>query len=486
MKRYHWVIRASAMVLAAILALTFIPPSVHSERDDRLLLELEYFIQQYYLYELPDDLFPLKSIEDLSRVFVDLHSEYLADDQLRALEEELGRILYGIGVYLTMDESQATVTATVPGSPAERSGIQAGDRVIAVNGDFLTGKSLEEVTSLIRGEAGTRVNLLIRRENKMLNILVAREKINLPTVDHTWIDEGIALITIYNFNLGTGQSMVRILEELQAQEVMGIILDLRSNFGGYVEEALEVATFFVEGTLLKMREKEGAWKTIESSREKHLNIPVIILINLGTASAAEMLAASMKDGGQSLVVGEVSFGKGTIQTLFPIQAGGYLKLTTAEFFAPGGGMIEEVGVEPHYIVFSSEKQMEKALALILQSVEPGRPSFNYLKAGLENMRAADDASPLPVQLENKMYFPLRAALDSKGRNIYAGEESGEYFFYWENRRYTLNLPERTLSWNDPLGESFQETFTLFNQTSYVSAGFLSEALGLPEFPAIGN
>ena len=130
--------------------------------------------------------------------------------------------------------------------------------------------------------------------------------------------------------------------------------------------------------------------------------------------------------------------------------------------------------------------MEKALALILQSVEPGRPSFNYLKVGLEDLRAADDASPLPFQLENKIYFPLRATLDLKGRNIYTGEESGEYFFYWENRRYTLNLPERTLSWNDPLGESFQEAFTLLNQTSYVSADFLSEALGLPEFPAIGN
>lgn len=487
MKKYRWLVRGSATVLAVVLILALAPPSVHSERDTRLLREIEYYIQQYYLYELPDEVFPLNSLDNLSRVFVDQHSEYLAPGQLRALEEGLGRILYGIGIYLEMDdESRATVTATVSGSPAERSGIQAGDRIIAVNGDFLVGKSLEEVTSLIRGEAGSRVNLLIRRNGRMLNVMVTREKINLPSVDYAWMDEGIALVTIYNFNLGTGEKFEQVVEELQTQGVKGIILDLRSNFGGYVEEALEVATLFVEGTLLKMREKEAEWKSIQSSRNRRLNAPVVILVNLGTASAAEMLAASLKDGAQSLLVGEVTFGKGTIQTLFPIQRGGYLKLTTAEFFGPGGEIIEEIGIEPHYMIYLPEDQMEKARVLVKQSIAPERSSYYYIKTGLEELWDNDDTSPLPVLVDNEMYFPLRATLGLMGRSIYSGDNFGEYVFYWENRPYQLNLTERLLTWNDPLGESFQEPFTLLNQTTYVPADFLSNGLGLPAFPTIGN
>ena len=320
----------------------------------------------------------------------------------------------------------------------------------------------------------------------MLNVMVTREKINLPSVDYAWMDEGIALVTIYNFNLGTGEKFEQVVEELQTQGVKGIILDLRSNFGGYVEEALEVATLFVEGTLLKMREKEAEWKSIQSSRNRRLNAPVVILVNLGTASAAEMLAASLKDGAQSLLVGEVTFGKGTIQTLFPIQRGGYLKLTTAEFFGPGGEIIEEIGIEPHYMIYLPEDQMEKARVLVKQSIAPERSSYYYIKTGLEELWDNDDTSPLPVLVDNEMYFPLRATLGLMGRSIYSGDNFGEYVFYWENRPYQLNLTERLLTWNDPLGESFQEPFTLFNQTTYVPADFLSNGLGLPAFPTIGN
>jgi len=479
-------VRTVAVILVGMLVLTAVPSGLQAGQGQQYLLrEIEEHIERYYLYEVEEDLFPLESLDDLSRVFVDPHSEYLAEEAFQDLEDGLGRFLYGIGIYLEMDDSRPTVVNTVPGSPAEQSGLETGDIIEVVDGTILKSKSLEEVTSLIRGEEGTTVNLLVRRDDRLFNFIVPRGKIQLPSVDHSWIEPGIALVSIYNFNLETGQEIEIVLKELKDQEVEGVILDLRSNFGGYLEEALEVTSLLIDGTMLKMREKDSQWRKIDSARDGRIDVPVIVLLNLGTASAAEVLAAALKDSGNSLLVGDVSFGKGTIQTLFPLKAGGYLKLTTAEFTAPGGSLIEETGVEPHFLVFQPGEQVERALSLMEQIIQEKPASFGYLKNKLERKKTADvsASTPLPVKVEDDYYYPLRAVLDLTGRTIDPSHTSGHYIFYWDNIRYTIKLPEQILSWSNFQGESFQADFKLLDQVTYVSSEFLKDVLGLPQFPA---
>ena len=479
-------VRTVAVILVGMLVLTAVPSGLQAGQGQQYLLrEIEEHIERYYLYEVEEDLFPLESLDDLSRVFVDPHSEYLAEEAFQDLEDGLGRFLYGIGIYLEMDDSRPTVVNTVPGSPAEQSGLETGDIIEVVDGTILKSKSLEEVTSLIRGEEGTTVNLLVRRDDRLFNFIVPRGKIQLPSVDHSWIEPGIALVSIYNFNLETGQEIEIVLKELKDQEVEGVILDLRSNFGGYLEEALEVTSLLIDGTMLKMREKDSQWRKIDSARDGRIDVPVIVLLNLGTASAAEVLAAALKDSGNSLLVGDVSFGKGTIQTLFPLKAGGYLKLTTAEFTAPGGSLIEETGVEPHFLVFQPGEQVERALSLMEQIIQEKPASFGYLNNKLEKKKTADvsASTPLPVKVEDDYYYPLRAVLDLTGRTIDLSHTSGHYIFYWDNIRYTIKLPEQILSWSNFQGESFQADFKLLDQVTYVSSEFLKDVLGLPQFPA---
>ncbi len=479
-------VRTVAVILVGMLVLTAVPSGLQAGQGQQYLLrEIEEHIERYYLYEVEEDLFPLESLDDLSRVFVDPHSEYLAEEAFQDLEDGLGRFLYGIGIYLEMDDSRPTVVNTVPGSPAEQSGLETGDIIEVVDGTILKSKSLEEVTSLIRGEEGTTVNLLVRRDDRLFNFIVSRGKIQLPSVDHSWIEPGIALVSIYNFNLETGQEIEIVLKELKDQEVEGVILDLRSNFGGYLEEALEVTSLLIDGTMLKMREKDSQWRKIDSARDGRIDVPVIVLLNLGTASAAEVLAAALKDSGNSLLVGDVSFGKGTIQTLFPLKAGGYLKLTTAEFTAPGGSLIEETGVEPHFLVFQPGEQVERALSLMEQIIQEKPASFGYLNNKLEKKKTADvsASTPLPVKVEDDYYYPLRAVLDLTGRTIDLSHTSGHYIFYWDNIRYTIKLPEQILSWSNFQGESFQADFKLLDQVTYVSSEFLKDVLGLPQFPA---
>ncbi len=482
-------IRFAALFLAAVLFLLtpLSPALLAAEEDGSLLREIEHYLQEYYLYPLPEGALPLDNLEDLAEVFSDAHSAYLEEEQFRAIEEGLGRYLHGIGIYMEILDSGVVVVSTMPDSPAERSGIRAGDVIEAVDGEAVADLTLAEVASLIRGEEGTRVQLQIRREESELKFIVAREVIKLPAVDYTWMEEeGFALLTVYNFDQGSGRELAEFLRELEALPARGILLDLRFNTGGYLEEALEVASLFMEGPILRMQEKAGDWKTIESARDQQTRLPVLVLLNEDTASAAEVLSAALKDSGRALLVGEVTFGKGTIQTIFPLREGGFLKLTTAEFSAPGGSIIEGSGVEPHFLETSFSKQMEMALALLESIAVSGDHPFFYLEAFLEEASAQQPVTSRPLQLQGGLYYPLRSTLARTGRTIHAAAEAGEYYFFWENRRYTLHLAERLLSWEDARGESFQEPFQLINQTSYVPVEFLASALGFPALNAQGE
>jgi len=469
---------ACVLILALVLSAALFPATAFMQDQEQLLREIEEYIRDYYLYPVGDNIFPLDSTDDLKSVFSDPYSAYLYKEQFRSFEESLGRSLSGVGIYLEIEDSRVSVVSTVPGSPAQRAGIQRGDLILTVDGRLIKGISLEGVVALIRGEAGKRVDLGILREGKMIEFTLIREKVRFPAVEYTWADEGAALIRLYNFDLDSAQELTMVLDILEKDGLKAVILDLRSNQGGYFHEALEMASLFTGGVLLQVKEANTAWEKIEPPAGERMQLPIVVMINRGSASAAEILAAALKDNGAAILIGETSFGKGTMQTFFEMEHGGYLKLTTAEFASPLGTRIEGYGVEPHFMVYLEDEQLFTALKLMRYRFEEGRGGASLLEAALKEMRDEDSKIPPAVQIDGDTYFPLRAALLYTGRTIQTEEISGLYNFSWENRLYTLDINSRTITSMDRRGKVQKSDIFLHRDYTYVSRAFLENELGI--------
>lgn len=457
--------KAVAVLLVLLLLLGYPSTALLGQDEKTLLQEIENYIKSYYIYRPDEKHFPLQSLEELPKVFEDPYSTYLDRERRKIFEEGLERILPGgIGISLEQKGSHFIVTTVFPGTPAERAGIKSGDMIVSVDNTPVFNLSLEEVVARIRGEKGTGVRVCVRRNDQILAFEMIREKISLPLVEYTWADEGIALLKIYSFGDGLVKETVRLLEELKAKGLRGLILDLRDNQGGYVGEALAMCSLFTDGVLLNVREKGSSWQEVRGPEMgETLSIPAVVLVNRWTASAGEIMASALKENKAAVLVGETTFGKGTMQTLFDLGDDGSLKLTTAEFTSPQGRTIEGRGIEPQYLVPKAGDQLPLAKELL----------HCMLKAEKEA------ALTKPVRINGSAYYPLRKVLLRTGRGIAAGDSPGIYLFYWDNILYRLDLRKNVLSWEDHTGKAHKFKVLYYQGITYVQGGFLAEALGLP-------
>ncbi len=460
--------KAAAVLLLLALLLLFNHPSAAAflqQSEDTLLLEIEDYLKCCYLYDLGEEHFPLQSLQELPKIFQDPYSAFLDKERMAAFLQDLERILPGgIGISLEQKGAKVLVTAVFPASPAERAGIKSGDMIVSVDDNPVFSQTPEEVALRIRGERGSRVKLLINREGKVLSLTMIREKINLPLVEYSWEAEGIALLRVHSFGEGLAGKVARTLDELEKTGLQGLILDLRDNQGGYVEEALALCSLFTDGVLLNVREKDSTWQEIRGrGRGEPFAFPMVLLVNGGTASAGEIAAAALKENKAALLVGEATFGKGMMQTLFELEEEGCLKLTTAEFTSPLGRAIEGCGVEPQYLVPAGDEQLELALELVRSRLGSGKEAAYWQ----------------PLRLDKKLCYPLRAVLQQTGRGIAAGEPAGIYLFYWNNILYRLDLDKNILSWVDHSNTAGWLPVFLYGGSTYVQETFLEEIMELP-------
>lgn len=466
-RRKHLYQKALAVLLLLAISFFGTPSTAHLGQTGEILLkEIEDYIKGYYIYRVEEKHFPLQSLEELPAVFQDPYSAYLDKERMDAFRGDLDRILPGgIGLSLEQKGSGITVTSVFNGTPAQRAGIQSGDLIISVDGNFVSSLTAEEVALRIRGEKGSKVKLLLRRENEDLGFSLVREKIALPLVESSWVDRGIALLRIYSFGEGLAGEMATLLKELRAAGLEGLILDLCNNQGGYVEEALAMCSLFTDGVLLNVRERDRAWQEIQGpAAGMPFSIPTVVLVNGGTASAGEIVAAALKENRVAALVGGVTFGKGTMQTLFELDGEGCLKLTTAEFISPRGRIIEGCGVEPQYLVPAGGDQLQVALGIL----------HGWPVAG-EGIGLSQ-----PIRWGGQAYYPLRSTLQVTGRGIAAGELPGVYLFYWNSILYRLDLGKKILSWVDDSSGATQSAPILLHQGStYVQEKFLKKMMELP-------
>ena len=288
---------------------------------------------------------------------IDPHSSYLANDDYDDLQEMTTGEFGGLGVQVGVNNGFITIISPVDGSPADRAGIKAGDVIIKINDTPATDITLDETTDLMRGEPGTDIVLTILREGEAeaFQVTVTREVITANSVRSRFLEPGFGYIRISQFVTGTGREINTALENfhLSDNELQGVILDLRNNPGGVLQAAVDVVDAFISEGLIVYTEgrEESSYTRFEATpADPSRGVPLIVLINEGSASASEVVAGALQDQNRAVIMGTQSFGKGSVQTVLPLTNDRAIKLTTALYYTPKGRSIQARGITPNILV----------------------------------------------------------------------------------------------------------------------------------------
>ncbi len=285
---------------------------------------------------------------------LDPHSEFLSKEDFATTEEELSNQFGGVGIQVEQRDGKIIVISPIAGTPAERAGVRRGDQLVKVDGKPLEAPTLDRTVRLIRGEPDTTVTITMFRPsaNKEIDFKLERKRIRLDSVrNERMLPGGIGYLQITQFSERTGDEFAKAVAGLEQQGLKALILDLRNNPGGLLDAAVEVCeVFFDKGELVVYTQGRSP----ESREEHHAGgghpprrYPIAVLVNGGTASAAEIVAGALKDTKRAVVVGEKTFGKGSVQSVLELRDGEGLRLTTARYYTPGGLTIHEKGILPH-------------------------------------------------------------------------------------------------------------------------------------------
>lgn len=317
-------------------------------------------IKASYVEEVDDEVLVRGAINGMLAA-LDPHSTYLDGAALERLETMIDGNYSGLGLSVTSDDGAVKVISPLRGSPAEKAGLKAGDYITHLDGKLIYGLELDEAVSRMRGEAGTDIRLTVYRpgRDEPFDVTVTRGVIELEPVTSELKPGRIGLITVNEFSRNVGKDVNDELKELRKKaggKLAGIVLDLRSNPGGSLDEAVGLSDLFLsDGVIVSQRGRIQRENVIYSAETVYRGdaaegIPIVVLIDAGSASASEIVAGALQDRHRALVMGERSFGKGSVQTLLPLTRDSAIKLTTARYYTPSGRSVQEGGIEPDITV----------------------------------------------------------------------------------------------------------------------------------------
>lgn len=307
---------------------------------------------------------------------LDPHSAYLDPDMYNELKVETKGSFGGLGIEIAIKDGILTVISPIEDTPAYRAGIKAGDKIIKINNELTKGLSLMECVKRLRGPKGTQVTITIFREGlaQPQEVTIVRDIIKIQSVKYKTLEKGYGYLRISQFQDNTGEDAAKALESLKKENpegIKGLILDLRNNPGGLLDEAVKVCDLFLaEGVIVTIKGRgEGEKTTFDAKKEGTFpQWPMVVLVNQGSASASEIVAGALQDYGRGVIMGTRTFGKGSVQSIIPLEDGSGIRLTTARYYTPKGRTIHEKGVEPDIPLPTPEKeekgqdpQLERAL-----------------------------------------------------------------------------------------------------------------------------
>lgn len=304
-----------------------------------------------------------KLIEGASRGLVeaagDKYTTYLSGEEAKQFDEDMsGSIGGGIGAQIGLRDEQVTLVKILSGTPAERDGLKAGDRVLKINDESTEGFTVDKAVAKIRGEIGTTIKLLIQRDKETKEFSITREEIKAPSVT-TEIKDGIGIITVVRFDQQAAQLSRQAAEKFVQAKVKGVVVDLRGNPGGYLSAARDMAGIWLKDKLVVI-EKQGDEEVDRLMTRANTvleDIPTVVLVDGNSASASEILAGALQDHKAATLMGETTFGKGSVQRLIPLSNNAMLKVTIARWYTPNGKNITKDGIKPDITVKITEQQI---------------------------------------------------------------------------------------------------------------------------------
>ena len=307
-------------------------------------------IDKYYLGDVDEQSLKEGAIQGYIEGLGDPYTEYISKEDMEDYMEDTMGNFVGIGIYMIEDTetNQIMVLSPIKGSPAEKAGIQPGDYIISVNGEPCTADDMTVISTKIKGEEGSTVKLQILRGEETLDFEITRENIIVNPVEGEVLENNIGYIKFSSFDENTAEEFKTRFEELQSQGITSLIIDLRNNGGGIVDEALQIAGYIADkdSVLLYEVDKDNKETVEKNESDPIINMPVIILTNENTASSSEILAGALKDLGKARIVGTTTYGKGVIQQILTLPDGSGLKITTEKYLTPNRTEINEVGIQP--------------------------------------------------------------------------------------------------------------------------------------------
>lgn len=310
--------------------------------------------ERFYLDEVTNEELEAGVYRGLLEALDDPYSEYYTEKELNDLMSQTEGIYYGIGAYVSTDASTGLpkISGVIEGAPAEAAQLRANDIIYEVDGTSTYGLTLSEAVALIKGEEGTEVVLTILRdgENDYLEVPVIRAKVESPTVNFEMLDETTAYIQIVEFDDVTVDQFAEALAMAKGSGMEGLILDLRANPGGSLTAVVDIAKMLLpEGMIVYTEDKEGNRMEYTCDGTRKFDKPLVVLIDMNSASAAEILAGAIQDYGIGTLVGTTTFGKGIVQQIIPFSDGSAIKLTVSSYYTPNGRNIHKIGIEPDVV-----------------------------------------------------------------------------------------------------------------------------------------
>ncbi len=337
---------------------------------------------------------------------LDPHSSYMTKDEYKELKVVTTGKFGGLGIEITLKDGVLTVVAPIEDTPAYKAGLKSKDMIIKINGKSTLGMSLQDAVKILRGKPGTKVTLTILRKKqaKPFDVTITRAIIHVKSVKYKKIGS-IGYLRIAQFQQGTTQEVKNALNKLK--NIKGLVIDLRNNPGGLLQEAIGVSDLFVkQGVIVSIRgrNKDDTQYFYANDDGNEPTYPIVVLINSGTASAAEIVSGCLKDDKRAIIMGVRSFGKGSVQSIIPLSDGSALRLTTARYYTPSGRSIQAIGIEPDVVV-KQAKLTEEANTYTLREqdlahhlIGPKSSKAEYSKQDIEKMLKNDYQLLRAVQL----------------------------------------------------------------------------------------
>jgi carboxyl-terminal processing protease len=379
-ERTLWIV-VTAFLAAVIVLLSFAPRVLAGNQEaetQRLLstfFEVFRFVQEHYVDE--DKVDPNNLIEGAMRgmfeALDDPHSAYLSPEEMRDLDDTTMGRFGGVGLIISKIDRGVEVVAPIEGTPAYRAGVNAGDLIVAVDGESVVDLNIDEVLSVLRGEPGSSVTMtIIRGKSLRFDVRVVRDLIEVPTVRQDMIPGGIGYLRIIQFTPLTVDRVEEALRQFADSGYSSLIIDLRSNPGGLLSGVIDIADFFLsKGPIVSTRSRVASENHVfyASSRNTMVpaDLPIVVLIDRGSASASEILAGALQDTGRATIMGEKSYGKGSVQQIKRVGDAGF-RLTMSRYYTPLGKNIDHIGISPDVPIQEPElsEEEEQALSRIIE------------------------------------------------------------------------------------------------------------------------